>query len=187
MIIKTVKIFIWGALMLTHLYSFGQQQSNLLDSLMFKGASVTSDLKIKGHSHNDYAQDIPFYKAYYAGMESIEADVFLRDGVLYVAHDKSEIKKDKTLESLYLSPIAKVMKENDGHVFKDRRKKLQLMIDIKQDHVAVLDALIRLLSSHPELADRSKNPDAVKIVISGDRPAPSDFKSIRNGYLLTDW
>ncbi|MGJ1269765.1 alkaline phosphatase [Sphingobacterium spiritivorum] len=176
MIIKTVKVIIWGALMLTHLYSFGQQQSNLLDSLMFKGTSISSDLQIKGHSHNDYAQDIPYYKAYYAGMESIEADVFLRDGVLYVAHDKSEIKKDKTLESVYLSPIAKVMKENDGHVFKNRRKKLQLMIDIKEDHVAVLDALIRLLSSRPELADRSKNPDAVKIVISGDRPAPSDFK-----------
>lgn len=172
----SIKRIVWLALMFTHTYSFGQQQSTLLDSLMFKEVSVSSDLQIKGHSHNDYAQDIPFYKAYYAGMESMEADVFLRDGILYVAHVQSEITKDKTLESIYLSPISKMMKAHGGPIFADQRKKMQLMIDIKEDHVAVLDALVKLLSARPEMVDASRNPNALKILISGDRPAPADFK-----------
>ena len=36
------------------------------------------------HSHNDYLQNVPFYTAYSARCASIEADVFLVDGELYV-------------------------------------------------------------------------------------------------------
>ncbi|UIR55213.1 alkaline phosphatase [Sphingobacterium sp. SRCM116780] len=174
--IKLVKVILWSTIMLMHLHSYGQEQHKLFDSLMFSNASATSNVQIKGHSHNDYEQHIPFYTAYYAGMESIEADVFLRNGVLYVAHNKNEIKKDRTLSSLYLDPIIRMMKTHDGHIFQDKNKKMQLMIDIKEDYVHALDNLIKLISTHGEVFDTSKNPNAVKIVISGDRPVPADFK-----------
>ena len=45
------------------------------------------------HSHNDYLQNVPFYTAYSARCASIEADVFLVDGELYVAHKENEINK----------------------------------------------------------------------------------------------
>ena len=44
------------------------------------------------HSHNDYAQKRPFWGAYEAGADSIEADVFLVDGELLVAHSRNESK-----------------------------------------------------------------------------------------------
>ena len=52
------------------------------------------------HSHNDYAQKRPFWGAYEAGADSIEADVFLVDGDLLVAHSRRELKKENTLRRL---------------------------------------------------------------------------------------
>ena len=49
------------------------------------------------HSHNDYAQERPFWGAYEAGADSIEADVYLVDGDLLVAHTRKELKKENTL------------------------------------------------------------------------------------------
>ena len=178
--IKTIKFILGGALLVAHLYGYGQEQGRLLDSLMFNGAKTANAVAMKGHSHNDYAQDIPFFRAYYAGMESIEADVYLRDGILYVAHDKAEIRKDRTLNGLYLDPIRKLTKENGGQIFKDKSKRLQLMIDIKEKHQPVLAALIKLLAQDAAVFDPAVNPAAVRIVISGDRPVPADFKNYPN-------
>lgn len=178
--IKTIKFILGGALLVAHLHGYGQEQSRLLDSLMFNGAKTGATLAMKGHSHNDYAQDIPFYRAYYAGMESIEADLYLRDGILYVAHDKSEIRKDRTLNSLYIEPIRKLVKEHGGYVFADKSKRLQLMLDIKENHGPVLAALMQLLAKDGNAFDPVVNPAAVRIVISGDRPAPADFKKYPN-------
>ena len=36
------------------------------------------------HSHNDYWRDLPFYSALRAGAVSVEADVWLINGTLYV-------------------------------------------------------------------------------------------------------
>lgn len=43
------------------------------------------------HSHNDYYQSVPFWKAYAAGVSSIEVDVHLKGSVLLVAHDYDEL------------------------------------------------------------------------------------------------
>lgn len=131
----------------------------------------------RGHSHNDYRQNIPLLQAYYAGMGSIEADVFLRDGALFVAHDSTEIRADRTLKSLYLLPLATFYKANGGRAFKNPAQKLQLVIDIKQDHVHVLNELIAELKDFGNVFNLSNNPNAIKLVISGDMPVPSDFKN----------
>lgn len=57
------------------------------------------------HSHNDYAQRVPFYQAYAQQVSSIEADVFLHDGQLLVGHDVEDLRADMTFEALYVEPI----------------------------------------------------------------------------------
>ncbi|WP_231729853.1 alkaline phosphatase [Pedobacter sp. Leaf176] len=131
----------------------------------------------QGHSHNDYHQNIPLLQAYYAGMGSIEADVFLKKGVLFVAHDSTEIAAERTLKRLYLAPLASLYKANGNRAFKKSDQKLQLVIDIKQDHVNVLNELLAELNDFGDVFNTSKNPNAIKLVISGDMPAPSNFKN----------
>lgn len=133
------------------------------------------------HSHNDYMQEIPFWEAYYANFGSIEADVFLVKDKLWVAHTEKELSSDRTLENLYLDPISKQIKRNKGNIYSDPKKKLQLLIDIKQDYKTSLNALIKTLKKYPEITGNS----GIKIVITGGRPQPSDFKNYPN-YLYFD-
>lgn len=129
-----------------------------------------------GHSHNDYKQNIPLLRAYYAGMGSIEADVFLKDGQLYVAHELKEIKPEATLLKQYLEPLYRLYKQNGNHPYADPKLKLQLVIDIKEDHEHVLPQLLKELKPFQDMVNKPANPDAVSIVISGDMPKPADFK-----------
>jgi len=133
------------------------------------------------HSHNDYMQEIPFWQAYYANFGSIEADVFLVKGELWVAHTEEELLSARTLESLYLDPILKQIKLNKGNIYSDANKKLQLLIDIKQDYKTSLNALVNSLKKYPEIT----SSQTIKIVITGGRPQPGDFKNYPN-YLYFD-
>ncbi len=129
-----------------------------------------------GHSHNDYHQPLPLYTAYEAGLGSIEADVFLKNGQLYVAHDSTEIKIGVTLKKLYLEPLARIYAQNGNRAFLDTGKTLQLVIDIKEAHPLVLAQLVKELKTFHNTFDFSKNSKAIRIVISGDLPAPAAFK-----------
>ena len=72
------------------------------------------------HSHNDYLQNVPFYTAYSTRCASIEADVFLVDGELYVAHKENEINKARKLRNLYLNPIREQFEMNGGSGYPER-------------------------------------------------------------------
>jgi alkaline phosphatase len=133
------------------------------------------------HSHNDYMQDVPFWDAYYAHFGSVEADVFPVKGQLWVAHTEKELSPDRTLDHLYLSNISRQIKLNKGHIYSGNPQKLQLLIDIKKDAPASLTALVNELKKYPEITD---NP-AIRIVITGDRPEPKDFKNYPD-YLYFD-
>ena len=128
MVIKTI---IFSTLSLCLLFSKAEAQSGLSSN--------------NGHSHNDYHQPIPLLSSYHAGMGSIEADVFLKNGQLYVAHDSTEISQDATLRKLYLEPLAKFYVKNGNRPYQNPAYKLQLVIDIKDDHQHVLPALIKEL------------------------------------------
>jgi len=130
-----------------------------------------------GHSHNDYKQDIPLLTAYYAEMGSIEADVFLKDGELYVAHEASEIKPGFTLKKIYLDPLASFFKSKGNHPYTNAALRLQLVVDVKEDYQHVLPVLLKELEAYGEVFDAKKNANAIKVVISGDMPAPADFKN----------
>lgn len=125
------------------------------------------------HSHNDYEQKKPFKLAYDNGFGSIEADIFLENNNLYIAHDTIELKGHRTLEAYYLKPLANVINKNHGHPFRDSTKVLQLLVDIKTDSIHTLNKLITVLKKYPALIH---NP-LVKFVITGNRPAETLFTS----------
>jgi pimeloyl-ACP methyl ester carboxylesterase len=123
------------------------------------------------HSHNDYEQKIPYWMAYEAGFGSIEADIFLVDSVLYVAHDRKELQRRIKLEDEYLVPIISCVQKNNGQPYNEKGKKLQLLIDIKTDSIRTLQALIELLKKYPSLI----KINSISWVITGNRPPESDF------------
>ena len=146
--------------------------------LLSLGASAQTGKKTEnsGHSHNDYVQHFPFYQAYFAGMGSVEADVYLKDDKLLVAHNEEDTDPSKDLTTLYFKPIAKAFAENKGFPYADQGKKLQLLIDIKTGHKAVLAQLIKDLQPYLAAFDKKKNPQAAQILISGDVPPAANFK-----------
>jgi len=79
----------------------------------------TADIQpILCHSHNDYQRTHPLIDALDNGCISIEADTFQRDDTrddLRVAHEKRDLKDDKTLKILYVDPITKRLQAvNEG-------------------------------------------------------------------------
>ncbi|MCZ4224505.1 alkaline phosphatase [Pedobacter rhodius] len=127
------------------------------------------------HSHNDYQQSQPFYTAYANRFASIEVDVFLVDNEFYVAHDKEDIDKRKTLESLYIEPILNQIKLNGGEKVYPDGGKLQLLIDLKTSGEPAMKRLEEKLKPVRKYFDLKANPNAVNLVISGNIPAPEKF------------
>ena len=123
------------------------------------------------HAHNDYVKPIPFLTAYYQQAGSIEADLFLQNNELYVAHEPQEIAPDRTLEALYLTPLQTQIKKNQGQPYPQKNTNLQFLIDLKTDGPSTLALLVKKLARYPEIKD---NPN-LKIVISGNRPAPENW------------
>ncbi|MGF1923948.1 MAG: phosphatidylinositol-specific phospholipase C/glycerophosphodiester phosphodiesterase family protein, partial [Bacteroidia bacterium] len=129
---------------------------------------------IKVHSHNDYLQDKPFLTAYINKVDQIEADIFLFNDSLVVAHSKREIKPDQTLGKVYLNPIAQTFA---GHHKKDGKYTFSLMIDVKESWNTVYPALKKEMERHGNLFNRAKRKAAVQIVISGSRPDHATFST----------
>jgi alkaline phosphatase len=130
--------------------------------LLVNVAAFAQHTVANAHAHNDYNHPQPFYTAYNAGFGSIEADIFLVDGQLYVAHNAADIRSERTLAALYLDPLRKKA---------DSLKPLLLLIDIKTAAKPTLAALVKLLDQYKELTSYR----ALKIVISGNRPANLSF------------
>jgi alkaline phosphatase len=125
------------------------------------------------HSHNDYEQKIPYWMAYEHEFGSIEADIFLVDSKLIVAHDKSELKYKRSLRQIYLENLDSCLYKNGGYPYKDSSRNLQLLIDIKTDSVETLKKLIFLLEQFPAVIHNRH----VSIVITGNRPNPNSFSN----------
>lgn len=126
----------------------------------------------RAHAHNDYWHDRPLLDALDHGFCSVEADVFLVDGTLLVGHAKSELDSKKTLAALYLEPLKKRVKANEGHVFPGVDR-FFLLVDIKSDAEETYRALHALLERYKEmlsfLEGGEMRPGAVTVVVSGNR------------------
>ncbi len=130
---------------------------------------------LNAHSHNDYANEIPFFLAYNNHLGSIEADIFFENGDLFVAHSASDIKPERSLDALYIQPIVKLVRENKGQAWPGNKSTFQLLIDLKTTVEPTLSGLVEKLKKYPDVFDPSVNEMAVRIVISGNRPEPSRF------------
>jgi Glycerophosphoryl diester phosphodiesterase family len=128
------------------------------------------------HAHNDYSRPRPLVEALESQAWSIEADVFLVKGRLLVGHSLKETSRRKTLQSLYINPIINLFKQHKGRISSDPRYSTHLVIDIKENGPEVLDSLASLFNSLRNYFDRSVNPMAVQIIISGDRGSISKWK-----------
>lgn len=133
------------------------------------------------HAHNDYENASPFFTAHENNFGSIEADIFYFKDSLFVGHVFGDIAKKRTLQNLYLNPLAKKIQDNQGKPYSDSTKTLQLLIDIKTDPYNTLTKLITVLNEYPSITGSTK----VKIVITGGRPKPSEFVNYPS-YLFFD-
>ena len=151
----------------------------IITLLLFLGSLVSLKAQyttLNAHSHNDYEQKSPFFTAYNAHFGSIEADIWAVNGVLYVAHDSADIKPSRTLESLYLQPIVKLFRQNGGKAWKNHASTFQLLIDLKTGTEPTLSLLVKLLGKYPDVFGLNANKIGVPVVITGNRPNPSDFE-----------
>ena len=141
---------------------------------MVAGAAESTSAQplVQAHAHNDYEHQRPLLDALDQGFCSVEADVWLVDGRLLVAHDLKDAKPERTLEALYLEPLRARIRQNEGRVFKGGPS-LTLLVDVKSDatntYLALRESLRRyeemLTTFHPDKTETN----AVAVILSGNR------------------
>ncbi len=137
----------------------------------------------KAHAHNDYRHHRPLLDALAHGFTSVEADVFLVDGQLLVAHDRHEIRAHRTLQALYLDPLRERIKRNGGSVYAQGGR-FTLLIDFKSEAESTYAQLHQVLSQYKEcfttFTPSGRQEKAILAVVSGNRPrATMDAQALR--------
>jgi hypothetical protein len=124
------------------------------------------------HAHNDYEHTHPLFDALDHGFCSVEADIHLVDGKLLVAHDRSQVRPERTLQALYLDPLRERVKRNGGHVYPDGPE-FTLLIDVKGDWQTTYPVLRSVLQQYSDLLttfrDGTKQTKAIIAIITGNR------------------
>ena len=131
------------------------------------------------HSHNDYLNDKPLLSALENSFKSIEVDVFLLMSELYVGHNWLQLRKNKTIEKLYLDHLWQKYNENSGSIYKNNIP-LYLLVDFKTSSNKTYLALLTKLEKYKPMLTRvvsgSLIRGAVTIIISGDKPDVDELK-----------
>ncbi|WP_329377725.1 phosphatidylinositol-specific phospholipase C/glycerophosphodiester phosphodiesterase family protein [Streptomyces sp. NBC_01716] len=144
----------------------------------------------RAHAHNDYLHERPLHDALSHGFTSVEADVFLVDGELLVAHEPETLDPTRTLRSLYLDPLRDRVRANGGAVYRGYRRPVQLLIDIKTDGAAAYLELHNQLRPYRSMLSTFSHggvrSGAVTPVISGDRAARVPMEAQRTRYAFYD-
>lgn len=129
---------------------------------------------LQAHAHNDYLHPRPLSDALDHGFTSVEADLFLVDGELLVAHTRAELDATRTFRSLYLEPLRQHVRAGGGQVHPGADGPFRLLIDIKSDAEATYEEIHRQLAEYGEIfttiRDGRVEPGPVEAVISGNRP-----------------
>jgi hypothetical protein len=161
----------------------------------------TRDVKpVKCHSHNDYWRLVPLYSALHAGCISVEADIWMFDEELFVGHSLWSLNHKRTLKTLYVDPLVKILdKQNPTTKFSPQQdlplhgvfdtepsQQLVLLIDFKNDGSATWP---RLTSQLAPLRDRGyltyfNGTDVVPgpIIVVGTGNAPFDLLTANSTY-----
>jgi hypothetical protein len=130
----------------------------------------------RAHSHNDYEQARPLLDALEQGFCSVEADIFAINGKLLVAHDRSQVRPERTLQALYLDPLRTRVRTNRGRVYV-AGPEFFLLIDFKTPSDSTWPVLRSVLDAYAEMlttfTDEGTQTNAVTIVLSGNSPRPT--------------
>ncbi|MDX3380416.1 phosphatidylinositol-specific phospholipase C/glycerophosphodiester phosphodiesterase family protein [Streptomyces niveiscabiei] len=142
----------------------------------------------RAHAHNDYEHTRPLFDALDHRFGSVEADIFLVGDQLLIGHEVGDLDPARTLESLYLEPLAARVRANHGSVYRGWRGPVQLLIDIKTEGSSTYLELDRHLRRYPGLfttyAHGRVRKGAVTAVVSGDRAArgPLEAQTFRRAF-----
>jgi hypothetical protein len=127
----------------------------------------------RAHAHNDYAHPRPLEDALDHGFRSVEADVWLVDGALLVAHDLRDTRPGRTLQRLYLDRLRAFAKAQSKEAPATTAPPFTLMIDVKSEAMATWDALRDVLKVYADILTRFEgdriHPNAITVVVSGNR------------------
>jgi hypothetical protein len=145
----------------------------LVGSLWASGtAAAPVEPQPRAHAHNDYEHTRPLLDALEQGFCSVEADVWLVDGELRVAHDVERTKPGRTLSALYLEPLRQRVEANRGSVFPNGPP-FTLLIDVKSDGTNTYRAVRDTLKGYEKLLTRFQpertTTNAITVIISGNR------------------
>ena len=129
----------------------------------------------EAHAHNDYEHTRPLLDALDHGFTSVEADIQLIDGKLYVGHDMPRGKNNlPTLQKAYLDPLRNWINDHQGQVYPGYSDPVYLMIDIKTDAEATYAVLKKILSKYQDMFtswDGAVQHDRqILVFLSGNRP-----------------
>jgi hypothetical protein len=125
------------------------------------------------YAHNDYWHKRPLYDALDNGFTHIEADIYLRDDKLVVAHVLPRLRMHKTLDSLYLKPLVDCI---NGNNFRANCPEypVMLMIDIKSSASRTYRALRQLLEKYRPMLSSCKDgrfiQGKITVVLTGNKP-----------------
>ena len=151
----------------------------LWDGSLSKSAAASPETNsppplTRAHAHNDYEHTRPLLDALDHGFCSIEADIWLVDGKLLVAHERGKVKPDRTLQALYLDPLRERVRRNGGRLYPAGPPAI-LLIDVKSDAEATYAALRELLKEYGDVLTVFRNGSvqakAITVIISGNRAA----------------
>jgi len=135
---------------------------------------ILSIVLYNAFSHNDYWQSNPLSDALSYRFNCVEADLWLVDGELFVAHDKHEIDQSRTFQNLYLNPLIERIKKNGGKVYPESDRPFFLMVDCKTNGEEMYPVLKKVLEPYKELfcsvKDGEYKESAILLFLSGDRP-----------------
>ncbi|MCJ8208503.1 phosphatidylinositol-specific phospholipase C/glycerophosphodiester phosphodiesterase family protein [Mucilaginibacter sp. RS28] len=125
-------------------------------------------------AHNDYWHKRPLFDALSNGYTNVEADVYLYHNRLVVTHILPILHHGRTLEDLYLKPLAEHISQHNGKVYENYDHPIILMIDIKSDANKTYALLKPLLKKYESILTGYQNGELVtrqvKVVISGHKP-----------------
>ncbi|MHC3472801.1 PI-PLC domain-containing protein [Streptomyces sp. 7R007] len=95
---------------------------------------------LHGHSHNDYLNSPPLTAALDDGYTSIEADVWLKSGTLWVCHDfatgscksdSGDTRQPLAFDSVYLQGLQTWIHDHGGTVYAGYTPPVRLLVEIK--------------------------------------------------------
>lgn len=125
----------------------------------------------QAHAHNDYEHARPLLDALACGFCSVEADIWLTNGLLLVAHNLRDVRQERTLEALYLEPLRERAERNSGRVFPGGPS-FTLLVDIKSEsaptYLALCDHLKAYAHALTVFRPEGVETNALTIILSGE-------------------